>query len=151
MTPELKARVSIDALLVAADWHARNVADANSRAIAGVAISEFILDSGFGFANYLPAWSRPPHLVWEFPGVAHFTSGSASEPLAITRPFTSSSLKRPAAALATCGTRCWSTLKGIGLAWPPRPNPIWPTLLGFGTRFRSSLFCLINLGGGFCG
>lgn len=29
MTPEQKARVSIDALLVAAGWHVCNVADAN--------------------------------------------------------------------------------------------------------------------------
>jgi len=38
MTPEQKARVSIDALLVAAGWHVCNVADANIHASTGVAI-----------------------------------------------------------------------------------------------------------------
>jgi type I site-specific restriction endonuclease len=32
MTPEQKARVSIDALLVAAGWHVCNVSDASSHA-----------------------------------------------------------------------------------------------------------------------
>ena len=53
MTPEQKARVSIDALLVAAGWHVCNVADANIHAATGVAIREFPLNTGFGFADYL--------------------------------------------------------------------------------------------------
>jgi len=53
MTPEQKARVSIDALLVAAGWHVCNVSDANIHAATGVAIREFPLNSGFGFADYL--------------------------------------------------------------------------------------------------
>ena len=53
MTPEQKARVSIDALLVAAGWHVCNVADANIHASTGVAIREFPLNIGFGFADYL--------------------------------------------------------------------------------------------------
>ncbi len=53
MTPEQKARVSIDALLVAAGWHVCNVADANIHASTGVAIREFPLNGGFGFADYL--------------------------------------------------------------------------------------------------
>ena len=53
MTPEQKARVSIDALLVAAGWHVCNVSDANIHASTGVAIREFPLNSGFGFADYL--------------------------------------------------------------------------------------------------
>ena len=53
MTPEQKARVSIDALLVQAGWHVCNVADANIHASTGVAIPEFPLNSGFGFADYL--------------------------------------------------------------------------------------------------
>lgn len=40
MTPEQKARVSIDALLVQAGWHVCNVADANIHAATGVAIRE---------------------------------------------------------------------------------------------------------------
>ncbi|MBP8183273.1 MAG: DEAD/DEAH box helicase family protein, partial [Rhodoferax sp.] len=53
MTPEQKARVSIDALLVAAGWHVCNVANAHIHASTGVAIREFPLNSGFGFADYL--------------------------------------------------------------------------------------------------
>jgi type I restriction enzyme, R subunit len=57
MTPEQKARVSIDALLVAAGWHVCNVSDANIHAgygeVKGVAIREFPLNTGFGFADYL--------------------------------------------------------------------------------------------------
>jgi len=53
MTPEQKARVSIDALLSAAGWHVCNMADANIHAAVGVAIREFPLDNGYGFADYL--------------------------------------------------------------------------------------------------
>jgi type I site-specific restriction endonuclease len=53
MTPEQKARVSIDALLVQAGWHVCNVANANIHASTGVAIREFPLNNGFGFADYL--------------------------------------------------------------------------------------------------
>lgn len=52
MTPELKARVSIDAQLQQAAWHVCNVADANIHASVGVAIREFPLNTGFGFADY---------------------------------------------------------------------------------------------------
>ena len=53
MTPEAKARVTIDALLVAAGWHVCNVAQANIHAAVGVAIREFPLNNGFGFADYM--------------------------------------------------------------------------------------------------
>lgn len=53
MTPERKARVEIDALLAAAGWHVCDMAQANLHAATGVAIREFPLDSGFGFADYL--------------------------------------------------------------------------------------------------
>ena len=53
MTPEAKARLSIDALLTAAGWHVCNVADANIHAAVGVAIREFPLNPGFGYADYL--------------------------------------------------------------------------------------------------
>ncbi|MEO6853034.1 MAG: DEAD/DEAH box helicase family protein, partial [Rhodoferax sp.] len=53
MTPEAKARLTIDKLLVSAGWHVCNVADANIHAAMGVAIREFPLNSGFGFADYL--------------------------------------------------------------------------------------------------
>jgi hypothetical protein len=53
MTPEQKARVSIDALLVAAGWHVCGVAGANIRASTGFAIREFPLNPGVGFADFL--------------------------------------------------------------------------------------------------
>jgi len=55
MTPEAKARQTIDALLLAAGWHVCNVADVNLHAgssdVKGVAIREFPLNNGFGFAD----------------------------------------------------------------------------------------------------
>ncbi len=53
MTPEQKARVNIDALLVAAGWHVCDAADAHIHAARGVAIHEFPLNPGYGFADYL--------------------------------------------------------------------------------------------------
>ena len=53
MTPEAKARVTIDALLTAAGWHVCSVADANIHAAVGVAIREFPLNPGYGYADYL--------------------------------------------------------------------------------------------------
>lgn len=53
MTPEAKARLTIDALLTAGGWHVCNVADANIHAAVGVAIREFPLNLGFGYADYL--------------------------------------------------------------------------------------------------
>lgn len=52
MTPEQKARVSIDTLLAAAGWHVCTVFRANLHAATGVAICEFPLNNGFGFADY---------------------------------------------------------------------------------------------------
>ena len=55
--PEAKARQNIDALLAAAGWHVCNVANADIHAgagtVKGVAIREFPLNIGFGFADYL--------------------------------------------------------------------------------------------------
>ena len=53
MTPEAKARIGIDALLVAAGWHVCDMAQAHIHAARGVAIREFPLNTGFGFADYL--------------------------------------------------------------------------------------------------
>ena len=53
MTPERKARVSIDALLVQAGWHVCDMAHANIHAARGVALREFPLNPGYGFADYL--------------------------------------------------------------------------------------------------
>ena len=57
MTPEARARQTIDALLTAAGWHVCDVASVNlhagSGAVKGVAIREFPLNPGHGFADYL--------------------------------------------------------------------------------------------------
>ena len=53
MTPEQKARVSIDALLQQAGWHVCHISDANIHVATDVAIRELPLNSGFGFGDYL--------------------------------------------------------------------------------------------------
>jgi len=53
MNPEQQARQRIDELLTAAGWTVRNPADANIHADRGVAIREFPLKSGHGYADYL--------------------------------------------------------------------------------------------------
>ena len=57
MTPEACARQTIDALLAAAGWHVCHLADVNLNAgtgpARGVAIREFPLLPGHGFADYL--------------------------------------------------------------------------------------------------
>ena len=53
LTPEQRARVSIDALLDAAGWSVQDAAAANIHAARGVAIREFPLKTGHGFADYL--------------------------------------------------------------------------------------------------
>ena len=53
MTPEKKARVSIDALLQQAGWHVCDMGQANIYSSRGVAIREFPLNPGYGFADYL--------------------------------------------------------------------------------------------------
>ena len=53
MTPEQRARVDIDRLLAGAGWHVCDLADANIHATRGVAIREFPLGDGYGFADYL--------------------------------------------------------------------------------------------------
>jgi type I restriction enzyme R subunit len=53
MTPEKNARVNIDALLTQAGWHVCDMAHANIHAARGVALREFPLNTGYGFADYL--------------------------------------------------------------------------------------------------
>ncbi len=53
MTPEQQARQEIDRLLGAAGWHVCGMADANIHAARGVAIREFPLAAGHGFADHL--------------------------------------------------------------------------------------------------
>ncbi len=51
--PEDKARKTIDQLLNAAGWAIQDTSEANVSASRGVAIREFPLKSGYGFADYL--------------------------------------------------------------------------------------------------
>ncbi|MCA3035051.1 MAG: DEAD/DEAH box helicase family protein, partial [Rhodocyclaceae bacterium] len=51
--PEQLARIDIDKLLTAAGWQVFDLKDANIHATRGVAIREFPLNTGFGFADYL--------------------------------------------------------------------------------------------------
>ncbi|MEA1923387.1 MAG: DEAD/DEAH box helicase family protein, partial [Pseudomonadota bacterium] len=51
--PEAKARIKIDELLEAAGWSVQSAGAANIHAARGVAIREFPLISGHGFADYL--------------------------------------------------------------------------------------------------
>ena len=53
MTPEAAAREKIDALLQAAGWCVQDEGDANLGAARGVALREFPLKKGHGFADYL--------------------------------------------------------------------------------------------------
>lgn len=53
MTPEQKARIEIDRMLVEAGWQIHDLKDANIHACRGVAIREFPLKSGHGEADYL--------------------------------------------------------------------------------------------------
>lgn len=51
--PEETARAEIDRLLKAAGWEVAAAADVNIRAHRGVAIREFPLKDGYGFADYM--------------------------------------------------------------------------------------------------
>ncbi len=51
--PEERARAEIDRLLAAAGWSVQSMSEANIHAARGVAIREFPLKSGHGFADYL--------------------------------------------------------------------------------------------------
>lgn len=53
MKAEEKAREEIDRLLNAACWLVHDVGQADLHAGCGVALREFPLESGFGFADYL--------------------------------------------------------------------------------------------------
>lgn len=53
MTPEATTRVQIDQLLQAAGWQVCNIDQVNLHAALGVAIREFPLSTGHGFADYL--------------------------------------------------------------------------------------------------
>ncbi len=52
-TPEQKARLEIDADLIAAGWLVQSRDDLDLTAGRGVAVREFVMKQGFGFADYL--------------------------------------------------------------------------------------------------
>jgi len=52
-TPEEEARETIDKMLGQSGWDVQNVDNANIHAKKGVAIGEFPLNTGHGFADYL--------------------------------------------------------------------------------------------------
>ncbi|MFA7405747.1 MAG: type I restriction-modification enzyme R subunit C-terminal domain-containing protein [Pelobacteraceae bacterium] len=52
-TPEQEARIEIDRMLLEAGWLVQDVKSVNLHAGRGVAIREFPLERGFGFADYL--------------------------------------------------------------------------------------------------
>jgi type I restriction enzyme R subunit len=52
-TAEQGAREEIDRLLVATGWSVQDFKAADIHAARGVAIREFVLDAGQGFADYL--------------------------------------------------------------------------------------------------
>ncbi|OYW74613.1 MAG: hypothetical protein B7Z37_17025 [Verrucomicrobia bacterium 12-59-8] len=52
-TPEQKARRQIDEDLVAAGWLVQDLQDIDITAGRGIAVREFVMKSGFGFADYL--------------------------------------------------------------------------------------------------
>ncbi len=51
--PEERARAEIDRLLAAAGWSVQSMSEVNIHAARGVAIREFPLKTGHGFADYL--------------------------------------------------------------------------------------------------
>ena len=51
--PEQRARAGIDRLLGAAGWAVQSMSEVNIHAARGVAIREFPLKEGHGFADYL--------------------------------------------------------------------------------------------------
>ena len=53
-TPEQKARKAIDEMLDLSGWEIQDLQAANIHAKRGVAIREFPLDQGHGFADYRP-------------------------------------------------------------------------------------------------
>ncbi len=53
LTPEARARVAIDQMLVAAGWSVQNYSAVNLTASKGVAVREFVMKPPHGRADYL--------------------------------------------------------------------------------------------------
>lgn len=58
--PEARAREQIDAALIAAGWVVQDYEDLNLAAGQGVAVREFPMAAGHGFADYLLFVDRKP-------------------------------------------------------------------------------------------
>lgn len=86
MTPEQKARVSIDTLLAAAGWYVCHVCHVSRANLHAATLTGVELQSSRyaqGLPARLPAWRRPLPFVWESTGVeTHFTNGLDTEPRA---------------------------------------------------------------------
>ena len=79
MTPEQKARVSIDTLLAAAGWLVCTVSRTNLRAAPPTGVKV----PSSRYAQGLPAWCRPLPFLWESTGVnTDLTDGLDPEPRA---------------------------------------------------------------------
>ncbi len=72
--PEAEARVEIDAALAAAGWAVQNRSEMNLSAKRGVAVREFKLRSGHGFADYLLFVDGQPFLYLSTGAVTKFTN-----------------------------------------------------------------------------
>ncbi len=62
-TPEQKTRHDIDAKLIASGWLVQDRDDLDLTAGRGIAVREFPMKSGFGFADYLLYLDRKAHPV----------------------------------------------------------------------------------------
>ncbi len=92
--PEQQARQGIDRLLATAGWAVQSVDSVKLYAAHSVAIREFPLEPGHGFADYLlyvggtaclpaspPAWHWPLPFLYESTGnETHFTQGERPGP-----------------------------------------------------------------------
>ena len=115
MTPEEKARESIDGMLVAAGWIIQNRTDANIDDGPGVAIREFSLAHGFGEADYLLFADGQAVGVVEAKREARRLSASKPRRRSIVRASRRPSRPR--------GDRCHSSTS------PPALRPVLPTCL----------------------
>ncbi len=73
--PEQKARIQIDALLENAGWAVQDRDQINLYAARGVAIREFPLKSGQGFADYILFVDSKPVGVLEAKPAGHTLTG----------------------------------------------------------------------------
>ena len=75
-SPEQEARQQIDAMLIASGWHVQNFNATNLAAGRGVAVREFPLKKGHGFADYMLYVDRKAAGVVEAKKVGHLLTGA---------------------------------------------------------------------------